>query len=64
MSKPVEGQVIEVNLAVGEKDFAPKEAKVIDLLSVQFTALWMDGTNTLSYLFYMDEGMTWRKVDG
>ena len=41
----------------------PKSATVIDLLSVQFTAEWDDGTYTLSYLFYSDEGITWRDKD-
>lgn len=63
MSKPEERQVIEVNLDPYGVEFAPKKAKVIDLLSVQFTALWLDGTHTLSYLFYADEGATWRKVN-
>lgn len=42
----------------------PKQAEVVDLLSVQFTARWTDGTDTLSYLFYSDKGETWENEDG
>ena len=63
MSKPEVGQIVEINLDPYGIEFAPVKAKVIDLLSVQFTAEWQNGTHTLSYLFYADEGATWRKVD-
>lgn len=62
MSKQLEeGQVVEVNIDPTGIDFAPKDAKVAALLSVQFTAHWMDGTDTMSFLFYNDEGSTWRR---
>lgn len=61
---PDEGSLIEVNLDPYGIEFAPKRAKVIDQLSVQFTAEWQDGTRTLSYLFYNDVGATWRPLKG
>ena len=62
--KPAEGEIIEVNLDPTGVEFQPVRAKVEALLAVQFTALWMDGTNTLSFLFYAEAGSTWRKVNG
>lgn len=41
----------------------PKPAQVMEMLSVQFTAQYMDGTNTITYRFYKDEGDTWEKTD-
>jgi hypothetical protein len=37
----------------------PKEAEVEDLLSVQFTAIYLDGTDTLTYRLYADHDITW-----
>jgi hypothetical protein len=37
-------------------------ATVEDKLAVQFTARW-DDTGALSFLFYNDEGDTWRNAD-
>ena len=51
--RPAEVEIVE---------FVPKKAKVIDLLSVQFTAEWQDGTHTLTYQFYQEAGSTWRSV--
>ncbi len=62
MSKP-KGKKVEVNLDPYGIEFAPKVAEVVDLLSVQFTCKWTDGTDTLSFCFYADEGTTWRNVD-
>ncbi len=38
----------------------PKRAQVMALLSVQFTALWLDASDTMSFLFYRDYNDTWR----
>lgn len=38
------------------------KARVLDELSVQFTAEWVD-TGTLSYLFYNDEGESWKNYE-
>ena len=60
--KPAEGEIIEINLDPTGVEFQPVRAKVAALLSVQFTALWLDGTDTMSFLFYAEAGSTWRKV--
>ena len=62
--RPTEGEIIEVNVDPTGVEFQPKKAKVIDLLSVQFTAEWQDGTHTLTYQFYQEAGATWRKLNG
>jgi hypothetical protein len=64
MSKPEEGQVVEINADPTGIAFVPIKAKVAAVLSVQFTAHYMDGTDTLTYQFYNDEGGTWRHTDG
>lgn len=56
MAEPTEGKVVLL-----EYD-PPKPAVVQDLLSVQFTATYDDGTDTLTYLFYADEGDTWMNL--
>ena len=45
------------NIAGEECD--PVVAHVESLLSVQFTARYDDGTDTLTFRFYSDEGDTW-----
>ena len=58
-----EGQMVEVNADPEGIEFVPVKAKVQAALSVQFTCLLMDGTDTMSFLFYNDEGATWRMAD-
>jgi len=62
MSKPVEGQIIEINGDMYGIEFVPVKAQVMALLNVQFTARYMDGTDTSTFRFYNDEGSTWRKT--
>ena len=62
MSKPVEGQIIEINGDMYGIEFVPVKAQVMALLNVQFTARYMDGTDTATFRFYNDEGSTWRKT--
>jgi len=62
MSKPKENETIEINGDVMGAEFLPIKAKVRALLNVQFTAAYMDGTDTTTYRFYADEGTTWRKI--
>lgn len=38
----------------------PVTAQVMELLSTQFTAQYMDGTHTLTFCFYKDRGDTWQ----
>lgn len=57
------GQVIEINhrpVFGTTEGFTPTEAEVVDLLSIQFTARLLDGTNGLTYRFYHDYGDSWR----
>lgn len=59
MSKPRQGAIVRL------LDYdPPKVAQVMELLSVQFTAQLMDGTNTLTYRFYAHENDTWRLAEG
>ena len=41
----------------------PKKAEVEDLLATQFTARYLDGTDTLTFRFYVDKGATWEDID-
>ena len=60
MSRPVEGQSIIINGDPYGIEFVPIKAQVMALLNVQFTARYMDGSDTTTYRFYRDEGDTWR----
>jgi len=61
MSRPEVGEIIEINMDPTGIDFIPRRAKVLDLLSAQFTAEFPD-THALSFRFYADEGDQWRKL--
>lgn len=61
MSKLKEGEIIVINGDVYGGEFVPIKAQVLALLNVQFTAKYMDGTDTTTYRFYKDEDVTWRR---
>jgi hypothetical protein len=57
------GEIVEVKIQVqgSEKDDYWVQAKVIDTLSVMFTATIPETTHTRFY-FYSDIGDTWRNI--
>ena len=56
------GDLIELNADPSGVEFQPIEARVIDLLSVQFTAAYTEGDKErVTFKFYADEGAEWRK---
>jgi len=61
MSKPEVGDIVEVNTDPTGTTFIPRRVKVLDLLSVQFTAEYPE-TNALVFQFYANEGTEWRKL--
>ena len=56
---PTRGQVVKVRGPYEEGPWIP--AKVIDLLSSQFTVQYMNGTGTLGFRFYTDCNVTWEE---
>lgn len=63
MSKPTGTMVLLNNDPYGVSNEFDLPARVVDTLSVQFSAMYQDGTSTMTYLFYKDEGATWINGD-
>ena len=59
-NNPKEGDIVEVNLDDTGFEFIPMRAQVMALLDTQFTARYMDGTDTTTFRFYRDGGHSWR----
>lgn len=60
MSKLTEGQLVQLQIIDTEGNFHWIDCRVVDALSVQFTAEDVEGN--ILYRFYADEGDTWRAV--
>ena len=58
---PLPNQVVRLKCPFG--DSADVLGRVVDRLSTQFTAVYMDGTDTLTFRFYKDKGVSWEMQD-